>query len=313
MKTQNGTSRSNSVADPLSTMCPRASARSASSASSRVLPIPGAPTISTAPAFRVASWSSASSSRRSSETRPTKCVASSWMVPRRDYTRARRPKRGMRTRARALVPGHALMSQADAPPGCVRSLKRAAPATPSRGTTAALSASARAPRRGVRCHLRRVQRPRQPVAPPAHDRLVPVRRACHLVGRGRFGRGRRVAPPAVLRRAAHGCDRDLRCPHPLSRGARSQGCALMFAPLIGERVRTTAATPTRRTETHAPPPPSEARRAPNTFRGSGAASRRREHQGALDAPARPAVPCAADGHPRHLGGQCRPARHGQQP
>ena len=46
--TQNGRSRSSSDAEPESTRCPRASARSASSASRRVLPMPGSPTSSIA-------------------------------------------------------------------------------------------------------------------------------------------------------------------------------------------------------------------------------------------------------------------------
>src|SRR5215204_3991326 len=65
-------SRSRSAAAPLSTMCPRASARAATSANRRDLPIPAAPRTSTAPAAPDASSSRASSNRRSSSCRPTR-------------------------------------------------------------------------------------------------------------------------------------------------------------------------------------------------------------------------------------------------
>src|SRR5215204_2386285 len=68
-------SRSRSAAAPLSTMCPRASARAATSANRRDLPIPAAPRTSTAPAAPDASASRASSNRRSSSCRPTRVSA----------------------------------------------------------------------------------------------------------------------------------------------------------------------------------------------------------------------------------------------
>src|SRR4051795_833550 len=73
--TQKAMSRSRSAAAPRSTMCPRASARAATSARSRVLPMPAAPTISSADGFPEARVSRASSIRRSSSRRPTKLSA----------------------------------------------------------------------------------------------------------------------------------------------------------------------------------------------------------------------------------------------
>ena len=109
-KTQNGRSRSRSAPAPPRTMCPRVSARAASSASSRVLPMPAAPRISIAWARRPSSSSSAASSSESSGRRPTKWAASAdIVVSARAYGRV-----GARPRAPADGPGRdtgrALMS-----------------------------------------------------------------------------------------------------------------------------------------------------------------------------------------------------------
>src|ERR1044072_1415829 len=82
MNTQKAISRSRSAAAPRSTMWPRASARRAASESSRVLPIPAAPTTSMALGRPVASTSRASSMRRSSSRRPTRLSAIVKMSPR---------------------------------------------------------------------------------------------------------------------------------------------------------------------------------------------------------------------------------------
>ena len=71
MKTPKGRSRSNSAAWPWRTTCPRASARSRSSASSLLLPIPGSPSIARQPGPPVSNASSAASIRSSSCSRPT--------------------------------------------------------------------------------------------------------------------------------------------------------------------------------------------------------------------------------------------------
>ena len=71
-KTQNGRSRSSSDALPVSTVHPRASARAASSASSRVLPIPGSPSTTRHAASPSRMTPSASSTPAISAARPTR-------------------------------------------------------------------------------------------------------------------------------------------------------------------------------------------------------------------------------------------------
>ena len=81
-------------------MCPRASARAASSVSSRVLPMPAAPTISIACARRPSSSSSAASSSASSTRRPTREAVTRDMAFRREHTAASAAVLAQRSRPR---------------------------------------------------------------------------------------------------------------------------------------------------------------------------------------------------------------------
>ena len=172
--TPNGRSRSSSDADPERTRWPRASARSASSERSRVLPMPGSPTSSTA-----------------SEPPPSSSAARRWssdaeLLGAPDEVLGNRPFRSVRhehrsgpakSRNQGVPPMSAAPSRAS---GSLMPLLRAPP--PSRAAR-------------VRCRVRLVQGAREHASPQGDARLVPLGRARDLVdGRGRLrSRGARAA------------------------------------------------------------------------------------------------------------------------
>ena len=104
-KTQNGRSRSSSEAEPASTRCPRSSARAASSARRRVLPIPGSPTSSIAPASPRSSSSSELIERAELVGTPDEVLGSSTTLSLWHEDRS-----GVRRKIRVRDQGRALMS-----------------------------------------------------------------------------------------------------------------------------------------------------------------------------------------------------------
>ena len=186
---------------PPSTSQPRRSARAPSSASRRVLPMPGSPSSSSAAARPRSSSASDCSREPSSAARPTICsTATAIALSRASITAARARNQGLRSGSRPDVRDGRAAQQAPPMP-CFLIHHRHEP-----HECGVVFASFRGPR--------------EPAAPPRDARLVPVRRARDLVdGAGRQRRRRARAPP-LLRRPARHRNQGRRGRHPMTRKSR---------------------------------------------------------------------------------------------